>query len=106
MNQAIQTATRAHIAALAAIHAAAFPPSDAWSRDAITLQLDLPGVFGLIDQRGGMLLARIVTDEAEILTLAVATAKRRQGVGTSLLRTAKAEIAARKAAQQKTQTGQ
>ena len=33
------------------------------------LQLALPGAFGLIDERGGMLLGRIAADEAEVLTL-------------------------------------
>ena len=50
----------AHAAALAAIHAAAFPPTEAWGEDAIGLQLALPGSFGLIDERGGMLLGRVV----------------------------------------------
>jgi ribosomal-protein-alanine N-acetyltransferase len=95
MSDAIQIATAACAAALAAIHAVAFPPSEAWGEDAISLQLDLPGAFGLIDRRGGMLLARIVSDEAEVLTLAVAPVARRQGVGTALLRVAKAEVAAR-----------
>ena len=68
----IVQATPAHAAALAAIHAAAFPPREAWGEDAIALQLALPGAFGLIDERGGMLLGRVAADEAEVLTLAVA----------------------------------
>jgi ribosomal-protein-alanine N-acetyltransferase len=82
----IEEATSAHAAALAAIHAAAFPPHDAWGEDAIALQLALPGAFGLIDERGGMLLGRITIDEAEVLTLAVAPLERRQGIATGLLR--------------------
>lgn len=82
----IEEATSAHAAALAAIHAAAFPPRDAWGEDAIALQLALPGAFGLIDERGGMLLGRITVDEAEVLTLAVAPLERRQGIATGLLR--------------------
>jgi [ribosomal protein S18]-alanine N-acetyltransferase len=82
----IEEATSAHAAALAAIHAAAFPPHDAWGEDAIALQLALPGAFGLIDERGGMLLGRITVDEAEVLTLAVAPLERRQGIATGLLR--------------------
>ena len=39
----ISQATPAHAAALAAIHAAAFPPREAWGADAIALQLALPG---------------------------------------------------------------
>ncbi|HEY7579033.1 MAG TPA: GNAT family N-acetyltransferase [Acetobacteraceae bacterium] len=91
----IDRATEAHAAALAAIHAAAFPPAEAWGADAISLQLALPGGFGLIDRRGGMLLGRIVTDEAEVLTLAVAPSARRQGVATGLLREARSLVAAR-----------
>ena len=88
----ISQAAPAHAAALAAIHAAAFPPREAWGVDAIALQLALPGTFGLIDDRGGMLLGRIVADEAEVLTLAVAPSVRRQGVATALLRAAKAQV--------------
>ncbi len=49
------------------------------------LQLGLPGSFGLLDGRGGMILARVAGDEAEILTLAVMPDSRRQGLGAALL---------------------
>jgi [ribosomal protein S18]-alanine N-acetyltransferase len=88
-------ASQAHAAALAAIHAAAFRPAEAWGEDAIALQLGLPGGFGLIDDRGGMLLGRVAADEADILTLAVAPVVRRLGIATALLRAAKAEIGIR-----------
>lgn len=88
-------ATPAHAHALAAIHASAFPPTEAWGADAIDLQLALAGSFGLIDLRGAMLLGRVIADEAEVLTLAVAPAVRRLGIATALLRGAQAEIAAR-----------
>jgi ribosomal-protein-alanine N-acetyltransferase len=91
----IVAATPAHAAALAAIHASAFPPREAWGEDAITIQLALPGAFGLIDDRGGMLLGRMAADEAEVLTLAVAPEARRQGIATLLLRAAKAHVGAR-----------
>jgi [ribosomal protein S18]-alanine N-acetyltransferase len=87
----IRQATVAHSAALAAVHASAFPPREAWGEDAIGLQLALPGSFGLIDNRGGMLLGRVAADEAEVLTLAVAPSMRRQGIATALLREAKAQ---------------
>jgi [ribosomal protein S18]-alanine N-acetyltransferase len=90
----IGEATSAHAAALAAIHAAAFPPGEAWGGDAIALQLALPGAFGLIDARGGMLLGRITADEAEVLTLAVAPPVRRQGVAPGLLRATSARVRA------------
>jgi len=98
MNWAVLPATPAHAAALAAIHAAAFPPREAWGRDAIALQLALPGVFGLVEQQGGMILARVAADEAEILTLAVLPAMRRRGLGRALLLLAMAEARRRGAA--------
>lgn len=91
-------ADQAHAAVLAAIHAAAFPPGQAWGEDAISLQLALPGAFGLLDVRGGMLLGRLAADEAEVLTLGVAPEARRDGVATGLLRAARQESRARGAA--------
>jgi ribosomal-protein-alanine N-acetyltransferase len=91
----IGRASQAHAAALAAIHAVAFPLTESWGEDAIALQLGLPGGFGLIDDRGGMLLGRVAADEADILTLAVAPAVRRQGIATALLSAAKAEVGTR-----------
>ena len=85
MIGALELAGIAHAAAMAAIHRAAFPPNEAWGTDAFELQLALPGVFGWLDRRGGMILARVAADEAEVLTLAVAPEARRQGVGTRLL---------------------
>src|SRR5262249_54494503 len=74
----------------AAIHAASFPPREAWGADAIGLQLALPGAFGLVDERGGMLLGCIVADQAEVLTLAVVPQARRRGIGAGLLQKAMA----------------
>jgi [ribosomal protein S18]-alanine N-acetyltransferase len=88
-------ATQVHAAALAAIHAASFPAGQAWGADAIGLQLALPGSFGLLDLRGGMLLGRAAGDEAEVLTLAVAPAMRRRGIGANLLQEAKAQAVTR-----------
>ena len=79
-------ATAAHAAALAAIHQAAFPPEEVWSETIIALHIGLPGGFGLIDPRGGMVLARTIMDEAEILTIGVVPPARRQGLGAELLR--------------------
>ena len=84
----ILLATQAHVAPLATIHAAAFLPAEAWGEDAISLQLALPGVFGFIDERGGMLLGRVTVDEAEVLTLAVMPEVRRQGIARELLQAA------------------
>ena len=51
----------------------------------MALQMELPGVFALIDPRGGMIMARIAADEAEILTLAVMPEQRRLGLARGLL---------------------
>jgi ribosomal-protein-alanine N-acetyltransferase len=88
--------TEAHVAhgqAMAAIHAAAFPPAERWGADALALQLSLPGAFGWIADQDGFILARVAADEAEILTLAVHPNRRRAGLGAALL-----EAALRKAA--------
>ena len=81
----IEQASGAHAALLAEIHAAAFPAPDVWSRNVISLQLDLPTTFGLIDPAGGFILGRVTVDEAEILTIAVIPTQRRRGLGTRLL---------------------
>jgi ribosomal-protein-alanine N-acetyltransferase len=94
----IVRATVAHATALALIHAAAFPPPEAWGADAIELQLALPGAFGLIDDRGGMLLGRTAAQEAEVLTLAVMPAACRQGIATCLLQETKALVVSRASA--------
>ena len=83
-------ATPAHAAAMALLHCRAFPPHERWSADAIGLQLGLFGAFGWISSAGGMIIARTVADEAEILTLAVDPSSRRQGIGRALLQQAAA----------------
>ena len=82
---ALVAATPAHAEALAAIHADAFPPAGRWGATAMALQLAMTGSFGWIDPAGGLVLARTVADEAEILTLAVAPEARRRGVARQLL---------------------
>ena len=84
----LRRATRADIDLLAAIHAAAFDPPDAWSQDVFDLQLQLPNVFALLHRAEGLALVRVAADEAELLTLAVIPDARRSGIGISLLRTA------------------
>lgn len=78
-------ATPAHAEAMALLHAQAFPARERWGRDAIGLQLGLPGAFGWIAPAGGMILARTTADEAEVLTLAVDPAAQRTGIGRALL---------------------
>ncbi|HUC17718.1 MAG TPA: GNAT family N-acetyltransferase [Acetobacteraceae bacterium] len=91
----ILTASRAHAAAMAAIHAGAFPPGARWGEETFTAQLALPGVFGLIDPEGGFILLRVVVEEAEVLTLAVAVAAQRRGLGRALLAAAMARAQAK-----------
>lgn len=80
----IERAGPAHAAAMAAVHEAAFP-REAWDAAFIAAQLALPGRFGFAHPQGGMALARLVAEESEILTLAVAPGARRRGVGGALL---------------------
>lgn len=82
-------ATPAHAIAMADIHRASFPAAEAWGPDAFALQLALPGVFGLLDEAGGLLLARVAADEAEVLTLAVQPVERQRGIGRRLLTAAR-----------------
>nr|WP_294546755.1 GNAT family N-acetyltransferase [uncultured Rhodopila sp.] len=86
-------ATPADGAVMAAIHATAFAAPDAWRADVFSQQLALPGVFGLLHPSGGMILARVAGDEAEILTVAVAPEARGLGIAAALLQQA-ATIAA------------
>ena len=88
---AIRPATASYAQVLAELHTAAFPPGERWGPDAIALQLGLPGVFGLVADTGGFILARVAADEAEILTLAVDPAVQRRGLGRGLVQHALAE---------------
>jgi ribosomal-protein-alanine N-acetyltransferase len=76
---------------LAALHAVAFAPPDAWGADALSLMLGLEGGYGFMVENLGFILARAVAGEAEVLTLAVAPAARRSGVGRALLEAALAQ---------------
>lgn len=76
----------AHVPALAAVHAAAFAPGETWDARAIAGLLALPGTTGLLGVGGeAMALFRVAADEAELLTLAVHPACRRQGWGAALV---------------------
>jgi ribosomal-protein-alanine N-acetyltransferase len=87
-------AAPAHAAAMAAIHASAFQPPEAWGPDAFALQLEAPGAFGLICEAGGLILARVAGGEAEVLTLAVHPSARRRGAARALLQAAMRRAAA------------
>lgn len=91
-------ASPVHGEVLAALHAAAFPEGERWDAAAFATQLSLPGTFGLLEEGGGLALARVAADEAELLTLAVHPGARRQGLGRTLLDAALGEAARRGAA--------
>ena len=95
VGSAISKAGPLHATALSAIHARAFPEDEFWDERIIAGQLSQPGVFGLLYKRGGMLLARLAADEAEVLTIAVVPERRQQGLGGGLIEAAAAEARAR-----------
>ncbi len=78
--------------ALAALHAEAFDRP--WDGVAFASLLRTPGALALASG-DGFILAQAVVDEAEVLTLAVRPAVRRQGLGRALLEAVAAELAAR-----------
>ena len=67
---------------LAALHAQAF--DHPWSTAEIASLLDTPGTF-VVEEDQGFILARALAGEAEIITLAVAPAARRQGLARRLI---------------------
>ena len=69
---------------MAALHATCFTVPRPWSVAEFALMLDDPLVVAITDPHG-FLLGRIVADEAELLTLAVAPPARRQGIGRGLV---------------------
>jgi ribosomal-protein-alanine N-acetyltransferase len=80
-------ASVAHASVLAALHAASFPHP--WSAAEFAALLQQPGVAGWIagdNPPAGFILVRAAADEAEILTLAVAPARRRKGIASDLLK--------------------
>ncbi len=84
----------AHV--LAAIHAACFAAS--WDGAAMAQFLTSPGCLSLLAASDGgaapqgLLIARIAADEAELLTLGVAPAHRRQGLARALLLAAMTDL--------------
>lgn len=94
----IRPARETDAAALRAVEVQCF--SDPWSVAGFREAMAGPLSLGLIaeSRRGeiaGYLFARVVADEAEILNLAVAPARRRSGIGRELLARALADLAAR-----------
>jgi ribosomal-protein-alanine N-acetyltransferase len=85
---AVGAAGPADAALLAALHEAAFP-DDPWSARAVGEILAMPTAFGRICHEGaaplGFVLALCALPDCEIVTLGVAPAARRRGVGRALL---------------------
>jgi ribosomal-protein-alanine N-acetyltransferase len=91
VGSAISRAGPLHATLMSSIHARAFADDEFWDERIIAGQLSQPGVFGLLDKRGGMLLARLAADEAEVLTVAVVPERRQQGLGEGLMAAAAEE---------------
>lgn len=89
-------ADASHAAQLAAIHTACFPRG--WSARACAALFSTPGTFGLLAPARGMILCRATLEQADLLTLAVLPAARRQGVARALLAAALQAAAQRGAA--------
>lgn len=69
---------------MAALHRVCFVTPRPWSEAEFGTLLAEPSVF-CIDRAKGFILGRVVLDEAEVLTLAVAPFMRRRGIGAALL---------------------
>ena len=87
MSLHVEEAGAMHASVLAALHAESITPP--WSAGTFATLLEQPGVAGWIATENGepvgLLLARAVADEAEILTLAVLPRSRRKGIGRQLM---------------------
>lgn len=79
----VRPATAADLPVLAAIHGQAFP-HDPWDEAMLARLMDMAGAFALVTD-GGFVLPRVAADEMEIVTIAVAPAGRRRGLGCALL---------------------
>lgn len=96
MNASLRPVDRFDAPVLAALQAACFP-EEPWTARSLAESLAMPGAYGTLaeDDGGpagpvpaGFVLARAAGGEAEILSLAVAPAVRRRGVGRDLLQAA------------------
>jgi ribosomal-protein-alanine N-acetyltransferase len=89
MSVALRPVRSSDLAALAGIHAACFP-DEAWDSGALATVLAMAGTAGQVagsDAAGicGFLITQCLGEDAEILTLGVAPAHRRQGIARVLL---------------------
>jgi ribosomal-protein-alanine N-acetyltransferase len=80
--------------ALAAIHAAAFTDPRPWSAAEFAALMAGPGVF-LHSLARGLVMGRVILDEAELLTIAVHPQAQGQGLGAQLLARFETESLAR-----------
>lgn len=83
--------------ALAAIHAAAFTDPRPWTAAEFASLLSSPAVF-LRSVPQGLVMGRVILDEAELLTIAVHPQAQGQGLGARLLALFEAESLSRGAA--------
>lgn len=86
---AVQILSLGDAAAMAALHAAAFPASEAWPvnafNDLVAQQTTITAGLFIGGDLHAMLVAQFVASEAEILTLATAPVARRRGFAEKLL---------------------
>jgi ribosomal-protein-alanine N-acetyltransferase len=87
MDHGVIVASAECAALMAAVHHDCFG-DEAWSAASFTELFASAMVFGFVVEPGGMVLARAVADEAEILTIGVVPAARRRGLARRLLRLA------------------
>lgn len=71
-------------AELSRLHAACFTTPRPWTEAEFAGFLSNRLVF-LLTEPGGFLLGRVIADEAEVLTIAVDPARRREGIGARLM---------------------
>ncbi|QDY68414.1 GNAT family N-acetyltransferase [Qingshengfaniella alkalisoli] len=68
----------------AALHAECFTTPRPWSAQEFSQLLSSTGIF-VIDRTSGFAMGRVVADEVELLTIAVASSARRMGCGRNLM---------------------
>jgi ribosomal-protein-alanine N-acetyltransferase len=89
MTHRLWLATPLDASKMAELHAPAF--ADAWPEEAFASLLSREEVFAVLGATGadraaqGLVLMRAVAEEAEVLTICVASEARRDGLGRSLL---------------------
>ena len=89
------------LAVVARIHAQCF--SDCWDELTLKKILQMPGSFGFVarsprfDSVIGFALCRVSADQCELLSLGVARDYRKQGIATTLMRSAMAMASSQKA---------